>query len=187
MDPLSSVPGAPGTSSLHDAKHLAHKVVTQNPMYVLIALGVVSLIALILAYMWYGCKTALAAATPAKSSGFVTAVNNMTHGGASPLWHLGNGDAGNGGSVDRASHPVHHMHPGAGRPSCGAWSADARDEAQALATVGSFAHDAYGERALQGAINAAYSSIGGEASAIDALTSSDAVLTNVMHKGGSHP
>jgi hypothetical protein len=38
----------------------------------------------------------------------------------------------------------------------GAWDAAATAEAQALATVGSFQHDDYGEDTLQGAINSAY-------------------------------
>ena len=37
-----------------------------------------------------------------------------------------------------------------------AWNPAATAQAQALATVGSFQHDSYGERALQGAINKAY-------------------------------
>jgi hypothetical protein len=36
------------------------------------------------------------------------------------------------------------------------WDPAAAAEAQALATVGAFQHDDYGERALQGAIDAAY-------------------------------
>ena len=43
--------------------------------------------------------------------------------------------------------------------ACGmTWDPAATAEAQALATVGSFQHDAYGERKLQNAINAAYDS-----------------------------
>jgi hypothetical protein len=43
--------------------------------------------------------------------------------------------------------------------ACGmTWDPAATAEAQALATVGSFQHDGYGERKLQNAINAAYDS-----------------------------
>lgn len=170
------------------AKGLVHATVGKHPLASAMAMGVMALLILYLMYQLHACKNP--AAAPAKS-GYVTAVNNMTHGGANPLWHLGNGDAGHGGSVHRDATPYHQaaLHPGGGHvraPSCGAWSADARDEAQALAAVGSFAHDTYGDRALQGAINAAYDS-GSSASAVDALTASDAVLTNVMHKGSHSP
>jgi hypothetical protein len=57
-----------------------------------------------------------------------------------------------------------------------AWDPAASAEAQALATVGSLQHDSYGERRLQGAINAAYDSNIG-------LT--DAQLQELMHQGGT--
>jgi hypothetical protein len=56
------------------------------------------------------------------------------------------------------------------------WDPAASAEAQALATVGSLQHDSYGERRLQGAINAAYDSNIG-------LT--DAQLQELMHQGGT--
>ena len=56
------------------------------------------------------------------------------------------------------------------------WDLAATAEAQALATVGSYQHDMYGERALQSAINAAYDGNAG-------LT--DAELQTLMHAGGT--
>ena len=75
--------------------------------------------------------------------------------------------------------PDYDMDSGAGIPAtCKApWSADAMSEAQALSTVGSFQHDTYGEKQLQGAINAAYD-VGGSGL-------SDADLESLMHNGGS--
>ena len=55
------------------------------------------------------------------------------------------------------------------------WDPAATAEAQALATVGSFQHDSYGDRALQGAINKAYD--------VDGLT--DEQLAQMMHQGGA--
>ena len=72
-----------------------------------------------------------------------------------------------------------YCQPSGGLPGpaavCGkGWDPAATAEAQALATVGSLQHDNYGERKLQGAINAAYDS---------SVGLSDAQLTNLMNGG----
>jgi len=60
---------------------------------------------------------------------------------------------------------------------CGrGWDPAATAEAQALATVGSLQHDSYGEKKLQGAINAAYDGNVGL---------SDDQLAALMHQGGT--
>jgi hypothetical protein len=64
-------------------------------------------------------------------------------------------------------------------PQCSdPWSPDAMAEAQALATVGSFQHDTYGEDALQRTINAAYD-VGGTGV-------SDAELQTMLHNGNTY-
>jgi hypothetical protein len=66
--------------------------------------------------------------------------------------------------------------PGPATVCSGTWDPAATAEAQALATVGSFQHDSYGERKLQKAINAAYDSD---------PTLSDDQLNTLMHQGGA--
>ena len=75
--------------------------------------------------------------------------------------------------------PDYDVDSGVGLPAtCTApWSTDAMLEAQALATVGSYPHNTYGEEQLQGAINTAYD-VGGTGL-------SDADLESMMHNGGS--
>jgi len=66
--------------------------------------------------------------------------------------------------------------PGPGTVCGRGWDPAATAEAQALATVGSLQHDSYGEKKLQGAINAAYDGNVGL---------SDDQLATLMHQGGT--
>lgn len=180
---MSSGYGAPQGASGH-AKLFLQSTVGNHPVAAAAAIGVLVVAVIVLAFFVVKYKPA---ATPAKTGSFVTSMNNMTHGGARPLWHLGNGDAGNGGSMHRAPTAYHTAvtQPGrkAGAPLCGGWSADAGDEARALASVGGFQHDSLGEASLQRAVSSAYDSgSGGVAGAVDDLT-----LSDVMHKGGASP
>ncbi len=167
------MPGMGGGRGAGDhAKLFLQQSIGAHPVAAAAAIGALVVAVVVLAF--YVVKYKPATTT---KSGYITSMNNMTHGGARPLWHLGNGDAGNGGSMHRAPTAAHNAvtNPGAHKgaaPLCGAWSPEAGEEARALAAVGGFQHDSFGEASLQRGVGAPLS---------------DAALSNVMHKGGASP
>jgi hypothetical protein len=160
-----------------------------------------ALVALVVILAFYAVKCR----AKAKGT-FIPTSNNLTLGSNNPMWWNGSADAGHGGSLHRDLTEVHAAHhaglcpsgmsaatyqdadgatltrcvPGRVAPdlsTCKAgWDPAAMAEAQALATVGSFQQDNYGERALQSAINVAYDSNTGL---------SDVQLQELMHQGGA--
>jgi hypothetical protein len=112
---------------------------------VLIVLMVVAII--VLAVMLKKSKSGFVGAT--------TAASNLQIPGMNPLWQIGSGDAGQGGSLDRAETNYHYAasdpllalanrsgFPASLGPSCsGVWGADATQELQALAEAGQYTHD----------------------------------------------
>jgi hypothetical protein len=172
MDGMMLAGQGSGKGAGDHAKLFLQSTVGANPVAASVAIGALVVAVVVLAYFVVKYKP-----TTSTKSGFVTSMNNLTHGGARPLWHLGNGDAGNGGSMHRAPTAAHNAvtNPGAAprpAPLCGGWSPEAGEEAHALAAVGGFQHDSYGEASLQRAV---------------AGSVSDATLSKVMHQGGAHP
>jgi hypothetical protein len=194
------------TQSMKEAKGhgqaFLQSTVGQHPVTAAVVMGILVIIILVLIYYVIHYKTA-AEAAGSKSAFGVRSVNNLSTGNNNPLWFHGAGDAGWGGPVHRettaiqaAAYMPHlrqgnlvekaHMHQGQhfregmaaapGGAECGAWDPAASAEAQALATIGSFKHDSYGEERLQGAVNSAYDSAAGL---------SDDHLQQLMHQGGA--
>ena len=91
------------------------KFVTANPLVVLGMLVALVIILIVVLYHYHGCTPS---SSSSKASFGITRMNNLQTGSNNPIWQLGSGDAGWGGSLHRETTPAQAavFHP--------AWRAD---------------------------------------------------------------